>query len=145
MYAVLVKNNGSYDVIGEWSNNQPEKRAAVEAAVESGLPIVGMEANAYKLEAKYGATWNGSTFSGGTAGPNLLSSTQEQLDSFNLYVFLCDNVVVARLATSVNSAKAEMYAAAFTNEVILVKVPSDQKVFPGETYNWDGSRFSAVA
>ena len=144
MYAILVKNNDSYDVIGEWNHGQEEKKAALESACQSGLPIVGMEANEFKIEAKYGATWNGTTFSGGTAGPNLLSSTQEQLDSFNLYVFLCDNVVVARLATSVNSPKAPMYAAAFTSEVTLVKVPSDQRVFAGESYNWDGTRFSVI-
>lgn len=145
MYAILVKNNQAYDVIGFFSHMKEQVINDLNAAYQTGSPIIGMNANEYKTSALYGATWNGSSFSGGTAGPHLLEVTQEQLDSFDLYAFLCNNVVVARVAVPVSVLKAEMYAAAFTSEVILVKVPEDQSVAIGETYNWDGTSFSTAA
>jgi len=145
MYAILVKNNEAYDVIGFFSSQKEGVMSALDAAYETGVPIVGMESNAHKRTAKYGATFDGSSFSGGTAGPGLLEATQEQLDSFNLYTFLSNNVVVARVAVTVDSPKAEMYAAAFASGVNLIKVPSNQSILLGHTYNWDGTSFSEIA
>ena len=145
MYAVLVKNNQAYDVIGFFNSPKQDVMDSLDAAYETGLPIIGVVASAHKQTALYGATFNGSSFSGGVAGPNLLQATQEDLDSFDLYAFLSNNVVVARIAVPVNVPKAEMYAAAFTSEVTLVKVPTEQSVVLGQTYNWDGTSFSEIA
>jgi hypothetical protein len=98
MYAILVENNDAYDVIGIYSSNKPEVMDNLAAAYATGATISAIDASAYKQTALHGATFDGSSFSGGTAGPNLLTATQEQLDSFNLYAFLSNNVVVARMA-----------------------------------------------
>jgi hypothetical protein len=145
MYGVLVKNNDAYDLIGKFSHSKQTVMDALNAANDSGLPIIGIDASAHKQQALYGATWNGSSFSGGTAGPNLMSATQEQLDSFNLYAFLCDNIVVARVAVAVDTPKAEMYSAAFTGEVNLIKIPESQNLIIGLSYNWDGTTFTELA
>ncbi|NDB85970.1 MAG: hypothetical protein EB127_25210 [Alphaproteobacteria bacterium] len=145
MYALLVKNNEAYDVIGFFNNNKKAVIDALDAAFETEFPIVGISASAHKQEALYGATFDGSSFSGGTAGPRLAEATQEQLDSFDLYVFLSNNVVVARVAVPVDSPKAEMYSAAFSTGVTLAKVPSTQSLVLGNTYNWDGTSFTEIA
>ena len=88
MYAILVKNNEAYDVIGFFSSQKENVMSTLDSAYATGLPITAIEASAHKQSALYGATWNGSSFSGGTAGPNLMTATQEQLDSFDLYAFL---------------------------------------------------------
>jgi hypothetical protein len=145
MYAILVKNNESYDLIGKFYHSKQTVMDALASAHDTGLPITGIEASAHKQTALYGATWNGSSFSGGTAGPNLHTATQEQLDSFNLYVFLCNNVVVARIAVAVESPKAEMFSAAFTSEVVLIKIPAGQNLTIGQSYSWDGTAFTELA
>lgn len=143
MYAVLVNiNDNLYDVIATF--NKPVKQVMddLDAAYATGSSITAIDANAHKQTALYGATWNGSSFSGGTAGPRLLEATQEQLDSFDLFAFLCNNVVVARIAAPVNTPKAEMFAAALATGMSMVKVPATQNVVVGQSYNWDGTSFS---
>ena len=145
MYAVVVKNDNVYDVIGFFSHQKNEVMETLDSAWETGLPITAIDASSYKQTALYGATWNGSSFSGGTAGPNLASATQEQLDSFDLYAFLSNNTVVARIAIATNSPKKEMYAAAVATGMSLLKVPSSQNLLLGFSYNWDGTSFSEIA
>lgn len=145
MYAVVVKNDNVYDVIGFFNHQKTSVIETLDAAWETGLPITGIDASAYKQEALYGATWNGSSFSGGTAGPNLASATQEQLDSFDLYAFLSNNTVVARVAVATSSPKREMYAAAIATGASLLKVPANQNLLLGFSYNWDGTSFSEIA
>lgn len=145
MYAVLVENNGLHDVIGLFSHNRQAVTDALDAAWETGSAITAINVNAHKQTALYGATWNGSSFSGGVAGPNLNNATQEELDSFDLYAFLCNNVVVARMAAPVNTPKAEMFSIACDTGMILVKVPSSQSILVGKSYNWDGTSFTIPA
>lgn len=145
MYAILVENNDAYDVIGIYSSNKPEVMDNLDAAYATGVTISAIDASAYKQTALHGATFDGSSFSGGTAGPNLLTATQEQLDSFNLYAFLSNNTVVARMAVPSTGPKAEMFAAANAAGMILVKIPDNQTVYVGQTYNWDGTSFSTIA
>lgn len=146
MYAVLVNiSDNLYDVIATFSKPDQKIMDDLNAAYETGSPITAIDANLHKQTALYGATWNGSSFSGGTAGPRLLEATQEQLDSFDLYAFLCNNIVVARIAASVDSPKAEMFRAALATGMSMVKVPSNQSILAGQSYNWDGTSFSTPA
>lgn len=143
MYAVLVNvNNNLYDVIATF--NKPVKKVMddLDAAYATGSPITPIDANSFKQTALYGATWNGSSFSGGVPGPRLLEATQEELDSFDLYAFLCNNVVVARIASPISGPKAEMFRAAYATGMSMVKVPATQNVVIGQSYNWDGTSFS---
>jgi hypothetical protein len=142
MYAILVKNEDqSYDVLSFLNYvNDDEKMNAIESALSAEGPIVAMDASAHKLTATHGSVWDGTSFSGGK--PSKASdATEEELNSFNLYVFLHNNVVIARYGVRLDSVKAPMFEAAFASEVILVKVPEDQAVSLGETHGWDGSRF----
>lgn len=146
MYAVLVNiSDNLYDVIATFGKPVQKIMDDLDAAYETGLPIIAIDASLHKQTALYGATWNGSSFSGGIAGPRLLEATQEELDSFNLYAFLCNNVVVARIAVPVNTPKAEMFSAAVATGMSMVKVPSDQSILVGQSYNWDGTSFSTPA
>jgi hypothetical protein len=140
MYAVVVKNNDNYDVVGIWKHTDSTILTAIEAAWSSGLPITSLDACSYKLTAKYGATWDGSSFSGGRE--RLIEPTQEELDSFDLYAFICNNIVIARVAALTNSPTREMYAAAHASGMTLIKIPSDQTVVVGKTYTWDGNSFN---
>ena len=144
MYAVLVKNiDDSYDVLTLINHQDADIISGIDAALASGKKIVGMDASAHKLTATYGSVWNGTSFSGGR--PSRASeATEEELNSFNLYAFLSDNTLVARYGVGINSPKVEMFQAALDSEVTVVKVPLDQSVFPGGTYNWNGTRFSVV-
>ena len=150
-FVILVKNNDVYDIIGNFSHRDVEIAAALNAAYDSGSPIVGMAVTGdleterqHKLTATYGSTWNGSSFSGGRPSKALGVVTDEQLDSFDLFVFLCDNVLVGRVGVSKGTEKAEMYKAAFATETLLVRVPDHQTVFVGETYGWNGTEFTPV-
>jgi len=146
MYAVLVNiSDNLYDVVSTFHKPVQKVMDDLDAAYETGLPITSIDASEHKQTALYGATWNGSSFSGGTAGPNLLEATQEQLDSFKLYAFLSNNVVVARIAVPVNTPKSEMFSAANASGMILVKIPSTQTIDIGKSYNWDGISFSTVS
>lgn len=146
-FVVLVKNNDVYDIIGNFNHKEDEIIAALNTASSSGSPIVGMAITGdadtvrqHKLTATYGSTWNGSSFSGGRES-KALDATQEQLDSFDLFVFLCNNVLVGRIGAISGSEKSDMYKAAFETGTILVKVPDHQTVFVGETYGWNGTEF----
>ena len=66
-------------------------------------------------------------------------------DSFDLYAFLSNNTVVARIAIATNSPKREMYAAAVATGMSLLKVPPSQNLLLGFSYNWDGTSFSEIA
>jgi flagellar basal body P-ring protein FlgI len=141
MYAVLVKNSDeSYDVLALLNHEDADIINGIDAALASGNPIVGMDASDHKLTATYGSTWDGNSFSGGKVS-KAADATEEELNSFNLYVFLSNNVLVARYGVRVDSPKVQMFAAAIDSEITLVKVPEDQAVSPGETHRWDGSRF----
>lgn len=148
-YVILVKNNDVYDVLARFKHSDAELAAVLDAAFSSGSPITGMAITGdletvrqHKITATYGAAWNGSSFSGGRVS-KASEATLEELDSVDLYVFLCDNVIVARMGTLREDEKADMYRAAFSGETLLVKVPNHQVVFVGETYGWSGTEFTA--
>jgi hypothetical protein len=145
MNAVMVKNNEtSWDVIHLIGDPLDEnKKSVLDAALAKNLPIVGMETTSYKNSSKTGATWNGTSFSGGPTPP-ADKIPLDIYDEYKKFSFICDNVVVSNFVVKNDSPISEFISTAFENEVILVNVPSDQSVSVGGTYGWDGSRFSAV-
>jgi len=141
MYAVLVKNSDeSYDVLALLNHEDVEIINGIDAALALGSPIVGMDASEHKLTATYGSIWDGTSFSGGKPS-KAADATEEELNSFKLYVFLSNNTLVARYGVRNDSPKVQMFSAAINSEITLVKVPEDQAVSAGITYGWDGSRF----
>jgi hypothetical protein len=139
MYAILTKNsNDTWDGIYQIYTNGPSSTVVVDAALETGLPIIGMNASEHKTSAVRGATWDGTSFTGGTVNPET-PLDDEALAKINRYVFLCDNKVVFSLTMSVNSSTAEMFDAAFSGETILVKHTLGPINVVGKTFNWDGT------
>jgi hypothetical protein len=144
MYAVLVKNNEtSWDVVHtlQYETNG-ERKAIVDAALAKDSPVIGMETTFYRNLVKPGSTWDGSSFIGGTLPPGMVPV--DIWETHKRFSFLSENIVIANFAIENESPVSDFLSAAFENEVILVKVPSDQSVSIGGTYGWDGSRFSAV-
>jgi len=120
MYAILVKDSGNtYDVLGALGTNQ-ETRDALDVYWDKNLPIIGIDATNHKATATRGSTWNGTSFDG-TAADAFFELTQEEKDAYHQYVFVCDNVVIHRLAVESGTEKANMYDAAFATSPILVK------------------------
>ena len=120
MYAILVKdNNNIYDVLGVLKTDE-EIRTKLDSEWDKNLPIIGMDVNAHKATATRGATWNGTSFDG-TANEGFFALSQEQKDAYKQYAFLCDNKIIYRLALDPSDARTDMYEAAFSSEVILVK------------------------
>jgi hypothetical protein len=139
MYAILTKNsNNTWDCIKKVILSPEHDTTVLDAAIETGLPITGMNAAEHKTSAVRGATWDGTSFTGGNI--NLGTPLDnEYLDTINRYVFLCDDKVVFSATMKINSPDSEMFEAAFSGETILVKYTLDIINPIGQTFNWDGT------
>lgn len=139
MYIIITKNSdNTWDCIREVDFNLLSDPTVANAAVETGLPIIGMNASEHKTSAVKGATWDGTSFTGGTVNP-LTPVDDESLAKINKYVFLCDTKVVLTLSVSVDASSAEMYDAAFAGETVLVENTLGTINPVGKTFNWDGT------
>jgi hypothetical protein len=120
MYAIIVKDTAdTYDVIAALRTTE-EVRESLDSEWAKGLNIVGMDINSHKATATRGSTWNGTSFDG-TANEGFLALSQAEKDSYKQYAFLCENKIVHRVSMDADSEKAELYDAAFSGEVFLVK------------------------
>jgi hypothetical protein len=146
MYAALVKSGDtSWDVFSLFNyDSMPEKAKLIDDALDSGLPIIGMETTQYKYDASNGAVWNGTSFSGGHQVDEATRADESFWLDKKKYSFISDNKIVASVIVGDDSPNSLKFAAAFSSDVMLVKIPNDQIVFVGETYGWDGTRFVAV-
>jgi len=142
MYVILTKNgDNTWDGVHQVPINPTADTTIIDAALESGLPVVGMNALSHKTSSVRGAIWNGDSFVGGNVNSEA-SVDQEQLDSFSRYVFLCDNKVVFSITVKVDSGNTEMLDAAFAGETILVKSEDGPFNKVGKTFNWDGTELT---
>jgi len=144
MYVILTKNsNNTWDAIHDITVNEGTiSKTTLESAIETGLPIVGMDATSYKSTATKDSVWNGESFSGGKIQETAPDDDDEFWTLNKRYVFLCDNSVVFSLIVSIGSEKSDMYAAAFAGETILVKSETGPRVKVGKTFNWDGTELT---
>jgi hypothetical protein len=142
MYVILTKNgDNTWDGVHQVPINPTADTTIIDAALESGLPVVGMNASSHKASSVRGAVWNGDSFVGGNVNSEA-SVDQEQLDSFSRYVFLCDNKVVFSMTVKADSGNTEMFDAAFAGETILVKCEDGPFNKVGKTFNWDGTELT---
>jgi hypothetical protein len=135
MYACVVKNSeGTWDVFSflSYPSNQ-EKQNRLASAVESGLPITGMVLTDYKWSATNGATFDGTTFTGGTESVVPLSNDWSSINTFG---YLCNNIIVGAFITTAGSSVADQYNAIFSDETTIIKVPEGQTANIGDI--WDG-------
>jgi hypothetical protein len=120
MYAIIVKDTAdTYDVIAALRTTE-EVRASLDSEWDKGLPVVGMNITDHKATATKGSTWNGTSFDG-TANEGFSALTTVEKDSYKQYAFLCENKIIHRVSMETGSDKAEVYDAAFSGEVFLVK------------------------
>jgi hypothetical protein len=143
MYIVLTKNsNNTWDGISQAQLKEGTiSKTVLDEAFETGLPITAMDVTSHKETAKKGATWNGTSFSGGTA--DLAEEVDDEFWTLNKrYAFLCDNKVVLAVIVSNSSSGSEMWAAAVAGETILVKTESVPFSKVGKTFNWDGTELT---
>lgn len=144
MYVILTKNgDNTWDGIHEIVPGPTTDTSVIDAAFETGLPVIGMNASLHKESSVRGATWNGTSFSGGEINEEV-SLDAEYLDSIKRYVFLCDDKVVFSMTFEKNWHNIEMFDAAFAGETILIKTTTGPKNKVGKTFNWDGTELTLV-
>jgi hypothetical protein len=143
MYIVLTKNSdNTWDGISQAQFEEGTiSKTVLDEAFETGLPITAMDVTSHKETAKKGATWNGTSFSGGSN--NSSESPDDEFWTLNKrYAFLCDNKVVLAVTVLNSSSVSGMWAAAVAGETILVKTESGPFNKVGKTFNWDGTELT---
>jgi len=135
-YAVKVSED-SYEVFNTLHLDGPKAHALIQridAALDSGLPIITM--NTTDIPEVYpGSVWDGESFVGGER-PERFNDTPD----WGRYSFLVDNTVFLTTVAPKNSHTDLMNAAAFAQEVIIIKVPEGQTAVRGSI--WDGATFT---
>jgi hypothetical protein len=136
VFAVKVSEN-SYEVFNMLHLEGPKAEYLVQRidnALGSGLPITTRVTtdtpNIYP-----GSVWDGESFVGGER-PERFNDTLD----WGRYTFLVDNTVFLTVVSPKNSHTDLMHAAAFEQEVIIIKVPEGQTAVRGSI--WDGTTFT---
>jgi hypothetical protein len=106
-----------------------------ENAINSGLPITGMDTSAFQNEGCTNAVWNGTSFSGGES----FEPMNLNWDLSRTYSFLCDNKIFLTVFKTAGSLGDAMWDAAFSQDVVFLKLEDDQFVSKGDI--WNGSTF----
>jgi hypothetical protein len=143
MYFVIAKNeDSSWKAVFQFTYSTDARKNILDAALESNLPITLMETTSYRNQAKSGAVWDGSSFSGGTPADGVdymeLPTTDDYWNDRRTYAFICDNVIIAMVI-----AHNDTTIGSFLNEhlnktdVRLIKVPADKFFLVGEDVQYD--------
>jgi hypothetical protein len=145
MYAVLSKKNQTaWDVVQILPENTEIKiKALMENAFANSSQLVGIETTSFRDNVRLESVWDGTSFSGGVERPEG-SEVLDIWDDNKRFSFLHNNTVVSNFVISNQSVLSDFLSEKFQNEVILVKIPVGQSVSAGETYGWDGSKFTEV-
>ena len=145
MYFVLAKNDdSSWKVVFEFTFSTDDRKNILDSALASNLPITVMETTSFKNEAKSGAVWNGTSFSGGHAPDGIdymeLPTDDDYWSTRRTYAFICDNVVIAMVIANDNLAVGNYLNENFAKDDIrLIKVPEGKKIMVGESVQFDSS------
>jgi hypothetical protein len=136
MYSAIVKNDDqTWDIFFDFNYYSMVRLSALKTEWDKQLPITFMEVTSYKNTAIIGASWDGSSFSGGNELDGIhykaLPDTEEFWESHKVYGFLCDNALMAMIVTTNDTDFAELVAAAFEGEVQFIKhegIPLGQSI-----------------
>lgn len=142
-YALATKlNDNNYEVfrVVNIPEDAVELSTRVNNAFNSGNPIIAMKTSQYEDNARIGSVWDGSSFSGGQelVRPEDVIIDWSITDTFS---FLCDNVIFFQFMNQKNSLGNDIFNAAFSQEVILLKLEEDQLVSLGDI--WNGTTFTS--
>ena len=135
MNACIVKiSQGTGDVWNSFSypDKFADRQERVDAALASGLPIIGKNLTQYGSSVKTGATWNGTDFVGGD------SATITQDSNTSLYSYVCNDVILLTWFGQANTQSNDMMSVIFSEEeeTTIIKVPEGQTASVGDL--WDG-------
>lgn len=141
-YALATKlDDNKYEVFRVV--NVPESAAAtierITNALDSGKPIISMKTSEYEYSAQMDAIWDGNSFTGGvrTISPEI----EIDWSIFDTFSFLCDNKIFFQFINQKNSLANDIFSAAFSQEVLLLKPEEDQLVSLGDI--WNGTTFTS--
>lgn len=141
-YALATKlDDNKYEVFRVV--NVPESAAAtierITNALDSGKPIISMKTSEYEYSAQMDAIWDGNSFTGGVR----MISPEIEIDwsIFDTFSFLCDNKIFFQFINQKNSLANDIFSAAFSQEVLLLKPEEDQLVSLGDI--WNGTTFTS--
>jgi hypothetical protein len=136
VYATKVSED-SYEVFNFLHLEGPKAQVLVQRidnALASGLSITTM--NTTDISGVYpGAVWDGEAFVGG-----VIPEVHNETPDWGRYSFLVDNTIFLTTVSPKNSHTDLMNAAAFAQEVIIIKVPEGQTAVRGSI--WDGTAFT---
>ena len=142
MFALLAKNDeGTWDVWETLDIPLADRKQRLQEALESGLPIVGMDLTAYKETATSGAVFDGVDFSGGSVHPRLRSNNTSW-DDFTQYGYICDNTIVLIAYGTPGTIRDDQMSAIFDGETTVVGIPEGTDVKVGDI--WDGQEFISI-
>ena len=141
-YAMATKiDNSMYEVFNTIivPENSIKTIERVENAINSGQSIIGIKTTQFGNKVKWNATWDGQDIINSDLDeehPGIVNANWEVMDSFS---FICNSKIFLIVTTVNNTVGHDMYNAAFTNEVTLVKVNDGEDVSVGDL--WDTEKF----
>lgn len=108
-------------------------------AFNSGNPIISMKTSEHGYSAQMDAIWDGNSFTGGvrTISPDI----EVDWSINDTFSFLCDNKIFLQFINQKNSLGNDIFNAAFSQEVLLLKPEEDQLVSLGDI--WNGTTFTS--
>ncbi len=146
MYACLIKNSdGTWDVHNMIPGypQKPEKHEIFLAGINSGLPITGMKTTEYQPFANVGATWDGTSFSGGTKS---IQPDDFDWSTVETYAYICDNKIIQAGIIQKDIAPQSIVKNDIIfdqeNELNIIEIPEGVQVEIG--YIWDGENFIRI-
>lgn len=136
--ALVVKvSNTDWEVVAKYDLD-PAKYDLFTGLYESGKPITGMVTTEHRDLATLGASWNGSSFSGGKDPVHVRS--EEEWSTTSTYALLADNVIFMILTAVLDEAHDKKMKAVFSSDVTLVPIRLGDLVKPGSI--WNGQEFT---
>lgn len=141
--ALVVKTSDQdWEVVQKYDIKKEEKLNAFLTAYQDENPIVGMITSSYEDSAVPGATWNGSSFSGGTK-PEWMNNPDIDWSVISTYALLSNNVIIFLFNNVKNDASDAKMKAAFESEVTMVPIQLDNVPKLGDI--WNGQEFISQA
>lgn len=138
--ALVVKNSDENWEVAVKRTLPDDRLAAFKAAFDGGSTINGMKTTAYKETVLRGATWDGSSFSGGENYG--FPEEDTDWDVYGTFSILIDNVVFVTFIQTKNDAFYDMLDAAFSSEVTLVPIELEQRESCNVGSIWNGQEFT---
>ena len=138
-YVIGTKiNENEYEIFHNLSDYSEVPAPFVERcenAINSGLPIIGMNTSAFQNEAGTNGIWDGTSFSGGVS----FEPMNINWDVSRSYSLLCDNKVFLTVFQTAGSLADSMFEAAFSEDIVFLKLEDDQFASKGDI--WNGTSF----